>query len=411
MEKQSLKTLKEIIPEIKCDAIMDPGLYNLYSIIPFEDADRKLALEKLNGIKLETVESKAIASMLGMAIGDALGANIEFLKFDRKRVFITKGFDDLKPLLASKKLNKREEIGIWTDDASMGLCLADSILAQNFVFNALDLRYRFQLWLHYGYNNGGRPYSIGLGGNIKISMDEFIKFQKSEVEMGDRMNNGNGSLMRLAPVPVAYHNDLKTAVKVAQDQSRTTHNGEEAEECCKLMTTIMIRLFYYQGLNPKEVLDNVGLDFETTCESVKCLAKSQQETLDSFKAQQAKESFKSFNKKIEDRDWNWKSALWNYSPTRLKLNSGYIGSYCMDALAMALHICYHTASFQEAIFMAVNMGGDCDTVGSIAGQIAGAMYGVDAKMVTLYSEMLDCKMNNFEVLVKAYKLFHKKAVV
>lgn len=56
--------------------------------------------------------------------------------------------------------------------------------------------------------------------------------------------------------------------------------------------------------------------------------------------------FRKFNKTIEDRNWNWKDENFEYSPTRLKQNSGYIGSYCMDGLAMALHIVYHTNSFK-----------------------------------------------------------------
>ncbi len=66
------------------------------------------------------------------------------------------------------------------------------------------MRYLFILWLEHGLNNGGRPYSIGLGGNISISMYEFMKKQDDYTEEGDRFNNGNGSLMRLAPVPVGY---------------------------------------------------------------------------------------------------------------------------------------------------------------------------------------------------------------
>lgn len=62
-------------------------------------------------------------------------------------------------------------IGVWTDDASMGLCMADSILLNDFNFNPSNIRYLFNLWLHHGLNNGGRPHSIGLGGNIAISMD------------------------------------------------------------------------------------------------------------------------------------------------------------------------------------------------------------------------------------------------
>jgi len=56
---------------------------------------------------------------------------------------------------------------------------------------------------------------------------------------------------------------------------------------------------------------------------------------------------------------------------------GYIGSYCMDALAMALHTVIYSDSFAEVVIKNADMGGDCDTVASIAGQIAGALYGMD----------------------------------
>ena len=80
----------------------------------------------------------------------------------------------------------------------------------------------------------------------------------------------------------------------------------------------------------------------------------------------------------------------------------------MDGLAMALHISYQTNSFKEAILMAVNQGGDCDTVGAIVGQITGAMYGVDKKMSEWYKESVDGKKH--EILAKAYKLFHKRGL-
>lgn len=67
--------------------------------------------------------------------------------------------------------------------------------------------------------------------------------------------------------------------------------------------------------------------------------------------------------------------------------SGYAGSYCMDGFAMALHIVYFTQSFKECAVRCANMGGDCDTVGAIAGQMAGAAYGIDSQMLKLYSEM------------------------
>lgn len=112
--------------------------------------------------------------MLGCGIADALGASTEFIPFVKDRHhLITRGFQDIEEKTGKGLINTRGEVGIWTDDCSMALCLADSILAKNFEFDPVDLRYRFMLWLDFGLNNGGRPYSIGLGGNISISMHEF----------------------------------------------------------------------------------------------------------------------------------------------------------------------------------------------------------------------------------------------
>lgn len=61
----------------------------------------------------------------------------------------------------------------------------------------------------------------------------------------------------------------------------------------------------------------------------------------------------------------------------------------MDAMAMALHTVWHSKSFKEVALINANMGGDCDTVGAVAGQIAGAIYGIDAEMLFLYSQMVD----------------------
>ena len=68
-------------------------------------------------------------------------------------------------------MGRHGKIGIWTDDASMGFCMADSILLNDYLFDPKHIRYLFTLWLRQGLNNGGRPHSIGLGGNISISMD------------------------------------------------------------------------------------------------------------------------------------------------------------------------------------------------------------------------------------------------
>ena len=117
--------------------------------------------------------------------------------------------------------------------------------------------------------------------------------------------------------------------------------------------------------------------------------------------------FHRFNLYLKDRNWNWKDKKFTYSPTRAVDKPDYVGSYCMDALAMALHTIWATNSFKEVALMNANMGGDCDTVGAIAGQIAGAMYGIDREMLKLYSEMVDFQKGRYEVFLKGYKLAKK----
>ena len=71
---------------------------------------------------------------------------------------------------------------------------------------------------------------------------------------------------------------------------------------------------------------------------------------------------------------------------------------------MALHTVWHSKSFEEIALINANMGGDCDTVGAIAGQLGGAIYGISPYMLHLYGQMEDVKTGRFDVFLKAYKL-------
>ncbi len=110
----------------------------------------------------------------------------------------------------------------------MALAMANSLVISNFKFDPVNIRYMFHLWLKHGLSNGGRPRSIGLGGNIAISMSEFIDDQESYTDPGDGFNSGNGSLMRLAPIPIAFRNKPEEAADLSASSSYTTHNGVEA---------------------------------------------------------------------------------------------------------------------------------------------------------------------------------------
>merc|ERR1719469_1216650 len=116
--------------------------------------------------------------MLGNAVGDALGGPLEFsdVRYGVKEIT---GMCD-EAIWSKGGYNRfRLKPGQWTDDCSMGLCIADSLLCCG-GFDALDLRQRFFLWKQYGYNNAfGRDpdrstrSSVGLGGNISESMSEW----------------------------------------------------------------------------------------------------------------------------------------------------------------------------------------------------------------------------------------------
>lgn len=79
----------------------------------------------------------------------------------------------------------------------------------------------------------------------------------------------------------------------------------------------------------------------------------------------------------------------------------------MDALAMALHTVWHTNSFKECALKNTNMGGDCDSVGSVAGQIAGAVYGIEEEMLQLYGEMEDFTKKRYEAFLVGYKMINR----
>jgi ADP-ribosyl-[dinitrogen reductase] hydrolase len=103
--------------------------------------------------------------------------------------------------------------------------MADSLIYYKYRFEPKHIRYLFLLWFFNGLNNGGRKHSIGLGGNIKISMEEFMDRREDFCELGDQFNNGNGSLMRLAPIPIVFRESKEMAMKYSEQSSRTTHNG------------------------------------------------------------------------------------------------------------------------------------------------------------------------------------------
>ena len=317
--------------------------------------------------QLSLLEKKAIGCMLGMAIGDAVGAPYEFNSVDED-LYDADNYANIGKR-GIKKHNSSHKDGQWTDDCSMGLCLADSLIVNNGVLEPLDLMRRFLAWWYCGYNNASMYSEIpriswGLGGQIGSSFNEFIKDPTLKQAKGNPKGstNGNGSIMRNAAIPICYHNDLERALLESENQSHTTHAGVQAAECCRLLTYIIHQIFINKDGEKtlKQILDSI-ISFKTEVVSIKGLINSQKNV----------ESVESPGK---FENWNWKDKVFAYNTERAKNNPGYIGGFAVDNMAMSLHILYHTNSFRQAIEVAVKLGGDADTVAAVVGQIAGAYY-------------------------------------
>ena len=427
--------IKNLLSEIKSKKFYKKKSFDEFKLIKSIKDEKKFDLSKI-----DKKERKAIACFVGSAIGDAAGVHTEFsyLDYDSYKFH---NFDELKKHFGEKRC----EIGEFSDDTSMALCVADSIFL-NKEFDPVDLRKRFLLWWHYGYNNcrNGKS-SFGLGANINQSFYEFINsdFKSKYFNNPFEETNGNGSLMRNAPIPIMFakskdseemQKNIIKCMEYAKNQSRTTHNGREAYECCMVLSNLIIRNINNQDEISRQVLTQeltqeqirkqiqkltqdlidihlVEISSEENfknkyCYSVNKLIKSEIEDQEIVKKYLDENKYiKKFSKDNSDRDWNWKNKDFKYSPTRANMMPDYIGSYCMDALSMALHIIYYSTSSKEAIFKAVNMNGDADTVACIVGQIAGSIWGLDDDLIDLYK--IVSKFDQSKCAIMAHLLYNK----
>jgi ADP-ribosyl-[dinitrogen reductase] hydrolase len=267
--------------------------------------------------------------LLGLAAGDALGTTLEF-----------KPPGSFDPIL---DLNGGGPFGLaageWTDDTSMALCLAESLIESG-GFDPVDHLERYLGWYQHGHlSSTGTCFDIG--NTVRASLERFM--QKGEAYPGstDPSSAGNGSLMRLAPVPMFFARDAAAAIERSGDSSRTTHGAAAAVDACRYFGALL-----YGALNgtPKEKILSPNFTPISGYWQSRPLIKEIDEI--------AAGSYKLRN------------------PPQI-IGSGYV----VRSLEAALWAFFHSNSFKEGALMAVNLGNDADTTGAIYGQLAGAVYG------------------------------------
>lgn len=268
-------------------------------------------------------------ALLGLAAGDALGTTVEFQppgSFPPVTDMVGGGVFRLEP-------------GQWTDDTSMALCLAESLLKCG-GFDPADQLERYRRWFREGYwSSTGDCFDIGNA--VRGAVMRFERTGNGWSGSDDPMQAGNGSIMRLVPAVLFEAAIPERAIGYAEQSSRTTHAAPECLDACRLMAAILLGALH--GWGKKELLREDAFDRWL--------------------------GVKPLNPRIEDiRRGSYKLK----QPPAIK-GTGYV----VDSLEAALWAFAGSSSFEEGALLAVNLGDDADTTGAVYGQIAGAYYGED----------------------------------
>lgn len=261
--------------------------------------------------------------LLGLAVGDAIGTTVEF----RPRG----SFEPLKDMVGGGPFNLKP--GQWTDDTSMALCLAESLLEKK-GFDPADQMQRYVKWYRSGHlSSTGTCFDIG--GTTASALLQFEKTGDHFSGAKGHNSSGNGSLMRLAPVPMFFFPDKDAMLFNSAQSSRTTHGSRECIDACCFFASVLFNAF--SDMDKEKVLFDHN-EIVVQDRNIQDIAKG------------------SYRKK-----------------TKFQIQgSGYV----VNSLEAALWCFMTTDSYHDAVLEAANLGDDADTTAAICGQIAGAYYGL-----------------------------------
>lgn len=274
----------------------------------------------MTGFLEKAVRDRALGALLGLAVGDALGTTLEFRSRD--------SYQPLTTIVGGGPFGL--QAGEWTDDTSMALALAASLIEKRGL-DERDLMERFCAWAERGeYSHNGRCFDIG--NTVNGALRRFRRSGEPVAGSSDPQSAGNGSLMRLAPVAILYAFDDKARIDAARRQSRVTHAADEAIEACAAYADLVAEAI--QGWSKAQVFTpRNGWAPEMVARAMR----------------------------MEPVGWARKQVR----------GSGYV----IHSLEAALWAVGNAQDFREAVLLAANLGEDADTTAAIAGQLAGALWG------------------------------------
>jgi ADP-ribosyl-[dinitrogen reductase] hydrolase len=269
-------------------------------------------------------------ALMGLAVGDALGVPVEGLPAGSHPPV-----DDMRASPAQGL-----PAGAWSDDTAMALCLAESLVTRQ-SFDPRDQMQRYLKWLNQGHRTS-TGYAFGIGGTIFRALTRFEETGEPFAGSADPETAGNGCLMRLAPVPMFFAPDAASAMEMASESARTTHGARACLDACRYLGGLIAGAL--EGVPKAELLAPRYAPVPDAwarrplCDEVDAVAAG---------------------------------SFLHKEPPAIRA-TGYV----VDTLEAALWALARADDFRSGVLLAVNLGGDADTVGAVYGQLAGAVYGL-----------------------------------
>ena len=283
----------------------------------------------------EKADDRPLALILGVAVGDALGVPVEFKKRGTFHVTSMQGYG-----------THHQPPGTWSDDTSLTLALADNLLADGYRPDLECIAWGFTEWYDKAaYTPYGKVFDVG---NATAAAIKRLKKGVAPEKAGgaDERDNGNGSLMRVAPLAFYMFGirDAEERFRIVRDVSSITHAHEWSVAACYIYVEMLNKL--RMGRKKKAAYAELREDF---ARGVPFISKT---TLAKFV-------------RILENDI---SLL----PEEDIRSSGFV----IDTLEAALWCFLTTDNYKDAVLKAVNLGEDTDTTGAVTGALAGLAYGL-----------------------------------
>jgi ADP-ribosyl-[dinitrogen reductase] hydrolase len=271
-------------------------------------------------------------ALLGLAAGDAVGTTVEFKRrgsFPPVTDMVGGGPFNLKP-------------GQWTDDTSMALCLGQSLLDRK-GFDPVDQLQKYVRWWKDGYMSS-KEYCFDIGNATSGALSRFERTGEPFCGSTDPNSAGNGSIMRLAPVPMFYFNDPAQALEKCGLSSKTTHGAPAAVDACRYFGALILGAL--------------------AGESMEVLLRSHFSPVPDYWE---------MNPLCPEIDKIAGGSFLNKSERDIR-GTGYV----VQSLEAALWGFAESTSFADGCLKVVNLGDDADTTAAVYGQLAGAFYGCES---------------------------------